>query len=426
MSSEGDTAAILPEVPEISREEVRRRLHDPALTIVDVLPASSYVEGHIPSAVGLPLELLASHARELLPDRNAEIVVYCGNSECSRSLHASQQMHELGYSNVRMYRGGIADWMDSGEPTESVSEAPPEPDSAAADSSTPVLEGPPLTVSPSGEVGRVPARLSQMRRWDRSVLSLIHRRSALQLFLIWIGMILLSGVGYWLVALVSKYGLAEAGKPVGTDLNGFGTALYFSFVTATSIGYGDILPVGFARVVAVTEAISALLIFGAVVAKFVSHRQDELVSEIHRITFEERLDRVQTNLHMVISDMLAITAMCEVQKPPSRIATRLESAVRIFNGEIRAIHDLLYQRQLVVEERVLAAILANLYSALNVLSELLQSLPPGFVRSQLLTIVLDELTSLAGEICASCVPHEYTPRLVFWMDRIEAIVQRIK
>jgi len=296
----------------------------------------------------------------------------------------------------------------------------------AADSSTPVLEGPPLTVSPSGEVGRVPARLSQMRRWDRSVLSLIHRRSALQLFLIWIGMILLSGVGYWLVALVSKYGLAEAGKPVGTDLNGFGTALYFSFVTATSIGYGDILPVGFARVVAVTEAISALLIFGAVVAKFVSHRQDELVSEIHRITFEERLDRVQTNLHMVISDMLAITAMCEAQKPPSRIATRLESAVRIFNGEIRAIHDLLYQRQLVVEERVLAAILANLYSALNVLSELLQSLPPGFVRSQLLTIVLDELTSLAGEICASCVPHEYTPRLVFWMDRIEAIVQRIK
>jgi hypothetical protein len=384
------------------------------------------VEWHIPGAVGLPLELLASHARELLPSRDAEIVVYCGNAECSRSLHASQQLYELGYSKVRIYRGGIADWMDSGEPTESVSEAPPEPDSATVDSSLPTPEGPPLTISPSGEIGRVPARLSQMRRWDRSVLSLIHRRSALQLFLIWIGMILLSGVGYWLVALVSKYGLSQAGKPVGTDLNGFGTALYFSFVTATSIGYGDILPVGFARVVAVTEAISALLIFGAVVAKFVSHRQDELVSEIHRITFEERLDRVQTNLHMVISDMLAITAMCEAQKPPNRIATRLESAVRIFNGEIRAIHDLLYQRQLVVEERVLAAILANLYSALNVLSELLQSLPPTFVRSQLLTIVLDELTRLASEICASCVPHEYTPRLVFWMDRIEAIAQRIK
>ena len=426
MSSEGNTAAILPETPEILREELHRRLHDPALTVVDVLPESSYVEWHIPGAISLPLELIGSHARELLPDRDAEIVVYCGNAECSRSLHASQQLHELGYSNIRIYRGGIADWMDSGEPTESVSEAPPEPDSTAADASMLTLEGPPLTISPNGELGRVPARLSQMRRWDRSVLSLIHRRSALQLFLIWIAMILLSGVGYWLVALVSKQGLVDAGIPVGTDLNGFGTAIYFSFVTATSIGYGDILPVGFARVVAVTEAISALLIFGAVVAKFVSHRQDELVSEIHRITFEERLDRVQTNLHMVISDLLAITAMCEAQKPPNRIATRLESAVRIFNGEIRAIHDLLYQRKLVIEERVLAAILANLYSALNVLSELLQSLPPTFVRSQLLTIVLDEITRLASEICASCVPHEYTPRLVFWMDRIEAIAQRIK
>jgi hypothetical protein len=40
--------------------------------------------------------------------------------------------------------------------------------------------------------------------------------------------------------------------------------------------------------------------------------------------------------------------------------------------------------------------------------------------------VLDEITHLAGEICASCVPHEYTPRLVFWMDRIETIAQRIK
>jgi rhodanese-related sulfurtransferase len=425
VSSEGNTAAVFPgtspQMPEISGEELRRRLRDPALTIVDVLPASSYVEWHIPGAISLPLELVASHARELLPNRDAEIVVYCGNPQCERSAHALEQLNELGYSNVRYYRGGLSDWMESEGPTESVGEEASEPDSSAT-----ILEGPPLTVSPSGEIGRVPARSSQMRRWDRSVLSLIHRRSALQLFLIWIAMILLSGVGYWLVALVSNYGLAESGTPVGTDLKGFGTALYFSFVTATSIGYGDILPVGIARVVAVAEAISALLIFGAVVAKFVSHRQDELVSEIHRITFEERLDRVQTNLHMVISDLLTITAMCEAQKPPNKIAIRLESAVRIFNGEMRAIHDLLYQRQLVVEERVLAGILANLYSALNVLSELLQSLPPTFVRSQLLTIVLDELTRLAGEICGACVPHEYTPRLVFWMDRIQATAQRIK
>lgn len=66
------------EVSEISRDELQRRLHDFSLTIVDVLPEASYVEAHVPGALNLPLEQLASRARELLPDPTAEIAVYCG------------------------------------------------------------------------------------------------------------------------------------------------------------------------------------------------------------------------------------------------------------------------------------------------------------------------------------------------------------
>jgi hypothetical protein len=331
-------------------------------------------------------------------------------------------LHELGYSNVRDYRGGIADWVQSGEPTESVS------DTAAAqlDPAPAILAGPPLATSPDGVVGRGPARLSRMRRFDNTVLELVQRRSTLQLFLIWIGAILLSGSCFWLGALMGEHGLVEGGRPLGADLHGFTSALYFSFVTATSIGYGDILPIGGARVIAVAEAITALLIFGAVVAKFVSHRQEELVSEIHRFTFEERLDRVETNLHMVISEILSITAMCEAKAPLNRISTRLESAGLLFLGELRTTRDLLYQPRLVVEEGVLGAILATLASALSVLADLLACLPPEFSRSQPFTITLERLTGLADEICGECVPHAYTPRLVFWMDRIQATARRIK
>ena len=63
---------------EISREELHRRLHDPSLKIVDVLPAISYAEAHIPGAINLPLEQVHDHARELLPDLAADIAVYCG------------------------------------------------------------------------------------------------------------------------------------------------------------------------------------------------------------------------------------------------------------------------------------------------------------------------------------------------------------
>jgi rhodanese-related sulfurtransferase len=53
-------------------------LHDSSLKIVDVLPEAYYVGAHILGAINLPLEQLADRARELLPDFNAEIAVYCG------------------------------------------------------------------------------------------------------------------------------------------------------------------------------------------------------------------------------------------------------------------------------------------------------------------------------------------------------------
>ena len=72
------TAANSSDASEISRDEIVRRLHDASLTIVDVLPQASYVEAHIPRAISLPLEQIPDHAREILPDLNAEIAVYCG------------------------------------------------------------------------------------------------------------------------------------------------------------------------------------------------------------------------------------------------------------------------------------------------------------------------------------------------------------
>lgn len=77
MSTEPPHPTSSPHIPEISREELRRRLYDSSLILVDVLPNDAYAAGHIPGALSLPLAEIPTRAREVLPNRAAEIAVYC-------------------------------------------------------------------------------------------------------------------------------------------------------------------------------------------------------------------------------------------------------------------------------------------------------------------------------------------------------------
>ncbi|MBI3795381.1 MAG: rhodanese-like domain-containing protein [Deltaproteobacteria bacterium] len=77
MSSELSVSTQSADIPELSREEIQQRLHDPTLILVDVLPRETYAAGHIPGALSLPVAEIPVHAREVLPDRAAEITVYC-------------------------------------------------------------------------------------------------------------------------------------------------------------------------------------------------------------------------------------------------------------------------------------------------------------------------------------------------------------
>jgi hypothetical protein len=219
--------------------------------------------------------------------------------------------------------------------------------------------------------------------------------------------------------------LIEFGQPVAFTVGGLLKALYFSFVTATSVGFGDVTPVGPARGLAVAEAIAGLLIFGAIVAKFVSRRQERLVEETHRLAFEDRLDRVQTNLHMVLSDLQAIAGLCDEGRVPiARIRTRLESAVLVFSAELRTIHDLLYRPQQTPDELELEGILATLAAALQELNDVLACGAPAD-RSAMLVNQLAAMSRLADEICGECVPQAYADHLREWMDRIRAQAARL-
>lgn len=61
----------------ISREELRARLRDQRLVIIDVMPEDRYADGHIPGSINLPLAQIETKARQAIPSLSQEIAVYC-------------------------------------------------------------------------------------------------------------------------------------------------------------------------------------------------------------------------------------------------------------------------------------------------------------------------------------------------------------
>jgi rhodanese-related sulfurtransferase len=64
----------------ISRDELRKKIDGGAkFTLVETLPETTYHHGHLPGALNLPPDKVKALAPTLLPDKNAEIVVYCAS-----------------------------------------------------------------------------------------------------------------------------------------------------------------------------------------------------------------------------------------------------------------------------------------------------------------------------------------------------------
>jgi rhodanese-related sulfurtransferase len=62
----------------ITRDELIGALRARRIVLVDVLSPESFAAAHIPGAINLPVADIARRAPEVLPDRDAHVVTYCG------------------------------------------------------------------------------------------------------------------------------------------------------------------------------------------------------------------------------------------------------------------------------------------------------------------------------------------------------------
>lgn len=111
--------------PRISSEDLRKAqlLKEQNLVILDARSAGDFAASHIQGSRNAPL----GEIRGDLP-KDGRVVVYCPETSCSLAETTAQKLHGLGYANVLVLDGGLAEWTRKGFPvTDANTPAPAKP-----------------------------------------------------------------------------------------------------------------------------------------------------------------------------------------------------------------------------------------------------------------------------------------------------------
>ena len=84
--------------------------------LVDVREDNEFAVDHAKGALHLGRGILERDIETVIPDKHAEIVLYCGGGY--RSALAAENLMKMGYAKVASMDGGIRAWREAGYPIE--------------------------------------------------------------------------------------------------------------------------------------------------------------------------------------------------------------------------------------------------------------------------------------------------------------------
>lgn len=122
-----------------------------------------------------------------------------------------------------------------------------------------------------------------------------------------------------------------------------GNSIYFSFITSTTAGYGDITPLGWARLIAIIEVIIGLVFLGLIISKLVSLKQEIILGEVYEISFEERFNRLRSTLFLFRTDLNKVIDLIESDKVSRRKISDLWMNFALFENTMDDIVKILIQ-----------------------------------------------------------------------------------
>ena len=100
-------------VREVTVDQVKAKLdRGERFALVDVREDNEWAKDHVTGAIHLGKGIIERDAEQQLPDKSAQIVLYCGGG--FRSALAADNLQKMGYTNVLSMDGGIRGWRDKG------------------------------------------------------------------------------------------------------------------------------------------------------------------------------------------------------------------------------------------------------------------------------------------------------------------------
>lgn len=111
----GQTSAVPPDassVPRVSQDDFRQLVAARKVFVVDVRTAVSFMMGHIPDAVSVPLDEVHGRADEILTlAGDKAIVTYCSCPDEHTAAEAGLMLIARRKGNVLALAGGYIDWV---------------------------------------------------------------------------------------------------------------------------------------------------------------------------------------------------------------------------------------------------------------------------------------------------------------------------
>jgi rhodanese-related sulfurtransferase len=105
-------------VREVSVADTRQRMRENSeVKLIDVREDKEWDAAHAAGAVHLGKGIIERDIEATVPDKNTELILYCGGGY--RSALAADALQDMGYTNVFSMAGGWKAWQEAGGEIES-------------------------------------------------------------------------------------------------------------------------------------------------------------------------------------------------------------------------------------------------------------------------------------------------------------------